>query len=133
MADNNKLAEVKELLNSLTVLEAAQLAKDLQDEWGVSAAAPAMGAMPGMMAPAAAEAEAQEEEKTEFDVYITDVGPQKIQVIKAVRELTSLGLREAKEAVEAGEEAPIRQAVSKEDAEQTKERLEEAGATVDVR
>jgi hypothetical protein len=76
VADNNKLAEVKELLNSLTVLEAAQLAKDLQDEWGVSAAAPAMAAMPGMMAPAA-EAEAEEEEKTEFDIYITDVGPQR--------------------------------------------------------
>jgi large subunit ribosomal protein L7/L12 len=132
VADNNKLAEVKELLNSLTVLEAAQLAKDLQDEWGVSAAAPAMAAMPGMMAPAA-EAEAEEEEKTEFDIYITDVGPQKIQVIKAVRELTSLGLREAKEAVEAGAEAPVRQGISKDDAEQTKERLEEAGATVDIR
>lgn len=135
MADNDKLAQVKELLNSLTVLEAAQLAQELQDEWGVSAAAPAaVGAMPGMMAPGAApEAAEEEEEQTEFDVFITDFGPQKIQVIKAVRELTSLGLRESKEAVEAGDEAPIRQAVSKEEAEEAKARLEEAGATVEVR
>lgn len=134
MAEDNKLAQVKELLNSLTVLEAAQLAKELQDEWGVSAAAPAIGVMPGVMAPGAgAEAAAEEEEKTEFDVYITDVGPQKIQVIKAVRELTALGLREAKEAVEAGAETPIRQGLSKEEAEATKARLEEAGATVEIR
>lgn len=130
----NKLAQVKELLNSLTVLEAAQLAKELQAEWDVTAA-PAAGPMPGVMAPGAApEAAAEEEEeKTEFDVYITDIGPQKIQVIKAVREFTSLGLRESKEAVEAGAESPIRQALSKEDAEAAKERLEEAGATVEIR
>jgi large subunit ribosomal protein L7/L12 len=134
MADNDKLAQVKELLNSLTVLEAAQLAKELQDEWGVTAAAPVMGAMPGMMVPgAAAEAAAEEEEQTEFDVFITDIGPQKIQVIKAVRELTALGLRESKEAVEAGADTPIRQGITKEEAEETKARLEEAGATVEIR
>ncbi|RME43166.1 MAG: 50S ribosomal protein L7/L12 [Chloroflexi bacterium] len=134
MADNDKLAQVKELLNSLNALQLAQLAQDLQDEWGVSAAAPAIAAMPGMMVPgAAAEGAAEEEEKTEFDVVITDVGPNKIQVIKAVRELTALGLREAKEAVEAGPDAPIRQGISKEEAEETKKRLEEAGATVEIR
>lgn len=133
MADNDKLSQVKELLNSLTVLEMAQLAKELQDDWGVTAAAPAV-AMPGMMAPgAAAEAAVEEEEKTEFDVYITDVGPQKIQVIKAVRELTALGLRESKEAVEAAADEPIRQGITKEEAEETKARLEEAGATVEIR
>ena len=135
MADNDKLAQVKELLNSLTVLEAAQLAKELQDEWGVTAAAPMMGAMPAMMGMPGAEGDgtAAVEEKTEFDVFITDPGPNKIQVIKAVRELTSLGLREAKEAVERGSEEPLRQGISKEEAEQIKTRLEEAGATVEIR
>ncbi|MFQ5595128.1 MAG: 50S ribosomal protein L7/L12 [Anaerolineae bacterium] len=134
MADNDKIAQVKELLNSLNPLELAQLSKDLQDDWGVTASAPVMGAMPGMMVPgAAAEAVVEEEEKTEFDVFITDIGPQKIQVIKAVRELTALGLRESKEAVEAAADAPIRQAITKEEAEETKARLEEAGATVEIR
>jgi len=133
MADNDKLAQVKELLNSLNALDLAQLSQELQDEWGVTAAAPAVAAMPGMIAPAAAEAAAEEEEKTEFDVVITDIGPQKIQVVKAVRELTALGLRESKEAVEAGPDAPIRQGIAKEEAEATKARLEAAGATVEIR
>jgi len=133
MADNDKLAQVKELLNSLNALDLAQLSQELQDDWGVTAAAPAVAAMPGMIAPAAAEAAAEEEEKTEFDVVITDIGPQKIQVVKAVRELTALGLRESKEAVEAGPDAPIRQGIAKEEAEATKARLEAAGATVELR
>ena len=134
MSENGKLAEVKELLNSLTVLEAAQLAQELQDDWGVSAAAaPVMGAMP-MMAPGAApEAAAEVEEQTEFDVAITEIGAQKIQVIKAVREVTSLGLREAKEAVEAGADAPIRTGIPKDEAEEIKSKLEEVGATVEIR
>lgn len=134
MAENNKIEQAIELLSSMTVLEITEVIQTLEDKWGVSAAAPAaVGAMPGVMPGAAPEAAVEEEEKTEFDVYITDIGPQKIQVIKAVRELTALGLRESKEAVEAGEEAPIRQAVSKDEAEEAKERLEEAGATVEVR
>ncbi|MFQ5855947.1 MAG: 50S ribosomal protein L7/L12 [Anaerolineae bacterium] len=133
MADNDKLAQVKELLYSLNALELAQLAKEMQDELGVTAAAPVMGAMPAMIAPVAAEAAAEADEQTEFDVYITDIGPQKIQVIKAVRELTALGLRESKEAVEAGADVPIQQGISKEEAEETKARLEEAGATVEIR
>ncbi len=133
MADNDKVAQAKELLSSLTVLEAAQLAKELQEEWGVSAAAPMpMGMMPGMMPGAPAEAEAAEEEKTEFDVILTDIGPQKIQVIKAVRELTGLGLRESKEVVESAP-GPVKQGVSREEAEAAQAKLEEVGATVEIR
>jgi large subunit ribosomal protein L7/L12 len=133
MAENDKVAQAKELLSSLTVLEAAQLAKELQEEWGVSAAAPmAMGVMPGMMPGAPAEAEAVEEEKTEFDVILTDIGPNKIQVIKAVRELTGLGLRESKEVVESAP-GPVKQGVSRDEAEAAKAKLEEAGATVEIR
>lgn len=133
MADNDKLAQVKELLNSLTVLEAAQLAKDLQEEWGVTPTAPmAVGMMPGMMPGAVAEAPAAEEEKTEFDVILTDIGAQKIKVIKAVRELTGLGLRESKEVVESAP-GPVRQGVSREEAEAAKAKLEEVGAQVEIR
>jgi len=133
MADNDKLAQVKELLNSLTVLEAAQLAKELQEEWGVSAAAPmAVGVMPGMMPGAPAEAPPAEEEKTEFDVVLTEIGPQKIQVIKVVRELTGLGLRESKEVVESAPRAVL-EAVSHEAAEEAKAKLEEVGAKVEIR
>ena len=132
---SDKIAEVKELIKSLTVLEAAQLAKELQEELGVTPAAPmAMGPMPaGMMPGAPAEAaQAEAEEKTEFDVILKEIGPQKIQVIKVVRELTGLGLREAKEAVEAAPNA-IRQGVSKEEAEAAKAKLEEVGAVVEIK
>lgn len=133
MADNDKLAQVKELLNSLTVLEAAQLAKELQEEWGVSTAVPmAVGAMPGMMPGGPAEAPPEEEEKTEFDVVLTEIGPQKIQVIKVVRELTGLGLRESKEVVESAPHAVL-EAVSREAAEEAKAKLEEVGAKVEIR
>ncbi len=133
MADNDKLAQVKELLNSLTVLEAAQLAKELQEEWGVSAAAPmAVGVMPGMMPGGPAEAPPEEEEKTEFDVVLTEIGPQKIQVIKVVRELTGLGLRESKEVVESAPHAVL-EGVSREAAEEAKAKLEEVGAKVEIR
>ena len=96
---SDKIAQVKELLNSLTLFEAAQLAKELQDEWGVTAAAPmmAMAAAPAAAGAAAAE---PEEEKTEFDVVLKGVGDNKINVIKEVRKITSLGLKEAKDLVE---------------------------------
>lgn len=126
MADLNALVEQ---LDKLTLLEAAELSKMLQDKWGVSAAAPvAVGGLPGA---AGAPAVPAEEEKTEFDVVLTDAGANRIQVIKAVRELTGLGLREAKAAVE---ETPskIREAVSKEEAEAARAKLEEAGAKVQV-
>lgn len=136
MAD---LARLAEELGSLTVLEAAQLTKMLEEKWGVSAAAPmAMGAMPMMAgtAPAAgsAPAAAAAAEKTEFDVVLKAVDPaKKIQVIKVVRELTNnaLGLREAKEAVENLPNA-FKKGVSKEEAEQAKAKLTEVGATVDI-
>ncbi|MEP7198385.1 MAG: 50S ribosomal protein L7/L12 [Chloroflexota bacterium] len=131
MAD---LAKIVEELSTLSVLEAAQLTKMLEEKWGVSAAAPmAMGAMP-MMAAAATAAAPVAVEQTEFDVVIKAVdAAKKIQVIKAVRELTNnaLGLREAKEAVETLPNA-IKKGVTKEEAEAAKTKLTEAGATVDI-
>ena len=124
--------ELLQAIGDMTVLELAQLVKALEERFGVSASAPmAVAAMPGVAAEAMAAAP-EEEEKTEFDVLLQSVGDQKIQVIKAVRELTSLGLREAKAVVE---EAPseVLKAVSKEAAEAAKERLVQAGATAEVR
>lgn len=130
---SDKIAEVKALLNSLTLLEAAQLAKELQEEWGVSAAAPMMAMAPmagaGGAAPAAAE---PVEEQTEFDVILKSFGNDKIGVIKEVRKITNLGLKEAKELVE-GAPAPVAQAVSKQTAAEYKAALEAAGATVEVK
>ena len=122
--------EIIEALSSMTVLELSELVKGLEEKFGVSAAAPmvAVGAVP---AAAGAAAAPMEEEKTEFDVILKDFGAQKIQVIKAVRELTDLGLRESKELVE-GVPSPVRQAVSKEEADQAKAKLEAAGAAVDI-
>jgi large subunit ribosomal protein L7/L12 len=120
-----------ESLEKLTVLELNGLVKSLEEKWGVSAAAPVAvaGAATGA---AGAGAGAVEEEKTEFDVVLTEAGANKIQVIKAVRELTSLGLKEAKDLVEAAPKA-VREGVSKEDAAAAKAKLEEAGAKVEVK
>ena len=120
-----------EAVSSMTVLELSQLVKALEEKFGVTAAAPmlAMGAGLVGAGPAAAPVE---EEKTEFDVILKDFGAQKIQVIRAVRELTDLGLRESKELVE-GAPNPVKQGVSKEEADQAKARLEEAGAAVEIR
>ena len=124
--------EIIDALGSMTVLELSELVKALEEKFGVTAAAPmvAVGAVPG--AAAAAAAVAEEEEKTEFDVILKDFGAQKIQVIKAVRELTDLGLRESKELVE-GVPSPVKHGVNKEEAEQAKAKLEEAGAVVEIR
>ena len=128
MADLDKIVEE---LSSLTLLEAAELTKKLEEKWGVSAAAPmAMGMMPGMMAATAAPAE-EVEEQTEFDVKLKEIGAKKIEVIKAVRALTNLGLKEAKDAVEGL--ATIMEGVSKEAAAEAKKALEEAGAVVEVK
>ncbi len=129
MADITR-EDVIKYIENMTVLELAELVKELEDKFGVSAAAPvaAMAAAPGAAAPAAEEAE----EKTEFDVVLKDVGSQKIQVIKVVRALTDLGLKEAKEAVEAAPKA-IKEGISKEDAEEAKKKLEEVGATVEIK
>ena len=121
-----------ESLEQMTVLELNTLVKELEERWGVSAAAPmaVAGAAPAAGGGAAA-AEA-EEEKTEFDVVLTEAGANKIQVIKAVRELTSLGLKEAKDLVEAAPKA-VKEAVSKDEANAAKAKLEEAGAKVEVK
>ena len=119
--------ELIESIKSLTVLELADLVKALEEEFGVSAAAPVAVAA----APAAASAADEVEEQTEFTVTIQDVGANKINVIKVVRELTSLGLREAKELVESAP-VSVRENIAKDDAEDTKKKLEEVGATVVV-
>jgi len=126
--------DVKEYIKNMPVFELAELVKELEEELGVSAAAPMAAmpmAMPAGVAVAGAEA-AAEEEKTEFDVVITEVGDKKIQVIKVVRAVTGLGLKEAKALVD---ELPgtVKEAVSKEEADDVVAQLEEAGATVEVK
>ena len=129
MADLNKLVED---LSALTVLEAAELAKMLEEKWGVSAAAAvAVAAVPGAGGGAAAAAPAAEE-KTEFDVILTGDGGKKINVIKEVRAITGLGLTEAKALVESAPKA-VKEGVSKADAEKIKKQLEDAGATVELK
>lgn len=125
--------EIIEAIKSMSVLELSELAKALQEEFGVTAAAPvAMAAVPGMVAAgAAAEAAPAEEEKTSFDVILKSVGEKKIQVIKVVREITNLGLKEAKDLVESAPQ-PIKQGVTKEEAEQIKAKFEAEGATVEI-
>ncbi|MFM9105149.1 MAG: 50S ribosomal protein L7/L12 [Chloroflexota bacterium] len=124
---NEKLIEA---LEGMTVLELNSLVKELEERWGVSAAAPMAVGM--MAAPAGGGgAAAPEEEQTEFDIILTDVGANKIQVIKAVRELTSLGLKEAKDLVDGAPKA-VKQGVSKEDAAAAKAKLEEAGAKAEI-
>ena len=124
MADLKALVEE---LSKLTVLEAAELSKMLEEEWGVSAAAPvAVAAAGGAAAGAAAE------EKTEFDVILASAGDKKINVIKEVRGITGLGLKEAKELVEGAPKA-VKEGVAKDEAEEIKKKLEEAGATVELK
>ena len=124
MADLNKIVED---LSSLTVLEAAELSKMLEEKWGVSAAAPvAVAAVP------AAGGESPAEEKSEFDIVLAEAGSNKIAVIKEVRTITGLGLKEAKDLVE-GAPKPLKQGVKKEDAEAMKKSLEAAGAKVELK
>lgn len=126
MADIEKLVEE---LSKLTVLEAADLVKQLEEKWGVTAAAPvAVAAGPAAAATAAAE---QEEEKTEFDVILKETGAKKIDVIKVIRQLTSLGLKEAKDVAETPG-SKVLEAVGKEIATDAKSKLEAAGATIEV-
>ena len=125
-----ELAKLVADLSALTVLEAAELAKMLEEKWGVSAAAPvAVAAAAGGGAAAAAPAE---EVKTEFDVILSGFGDKKVNVIKEVRAITSLGLKEAKDLVEAAPK-PVKEGVNKEEADKIKKQLEEAGATVEIR
>ena len=126
MADLNQIVET---LSSLSVMEAANLAKLLEEKWGVSAAAPV--AVAAAAAPAAAAAAAGEEQ-TEFDVILKNAGDKKINVIKVVREITALGLKEAKDLVD-GAPKPVKEKVTKDDAAKYKKQLEEQGATVEVK
>ena len=126
MADITR-EQVVDYLSGLSVMDIAALTKELEEKWGVSAAPVAVAGV------AAADADrAAEEEKTEFDVELTVIGAKKINVIKAIREITSLGLKEAKELVEAAPKV-VKEAVSKDEAEEVKKKLEEAGATVTVK
>ncbi|WP_182084606.1 50S ribosomal protein L7/L12 [Aureimonas sp. ME7] len=125
MAD---LAKIVDDLSSLTVLEAAELSKLLEEKWGVSAAAPVAVAAAG----GAGAAAPAEEEKTEFDVILAEAGANKINVIKEVRAITGLGLKEAKDLVD-GAPKPVKEAVSKDEAAKIKDQLEKAGAKVDVK
>jgi len=126
MAD---LAKLVDDLSSLTVIEAAELAKLLEEKWGVSAAAPVAVAAAGGGAAPAAEAVA---EKTEFDVILAAIGEKKVNVIKEVRAITQLGLKEAKDLVEAAPK-PVKEGVNKEEAAKIKKQLEDAGATVEIK
>lgn len=126
---SDKVASILEEIKGLTLLEAAQLVKEMESAFGVSAAAPVLVA--GAPAAAAAGA-APAEEQTEFNVVLTAVGSQKINVIKTVREVTNLGLKEAKDLVDSAPK-PIKEGVSKEEAETLKKKFTEAGATVEIR
>ncbi len=125
MADINAIAEQ---IQGLTLLEASELVKILEEKLGVSAAAASVA----VAAPAAGAAAQEAEEKTEFDVILTAVGPKKINVIKAVREVTSLGLKEAKDLVDSAPK-PVKEGISKEEAEQIKKKFEDAGASVELK
>ena len=126
MADLNKIVDE---LSSLSVIEAAELSKLLEEKWGVSAAAPVAAAA---AAPAAGSGEAAAEEKTDFDIVLSEAGSNKIAVIKEVRTITGLGLKEAKDLVE-GAPKPLKQGVPKADAEEMKKALETAGAKVELK
>ncbi len=137
MATTLSREEMLDAIKNMTVLELSQLVKDIEEAFGVSAAAPVMmgGMMPGMMPGAGGDgagAAPAEEEKTEFDVILTDFGANKIQVIKIVRELTGLGLKEAKDLVEAAPK-PVKEGVTKDEAEAAKAKLEGEGAKVEVK
>ncbi len=129
MATKISKDDVIEFISNMTVLELADLVKELEEKFGVSAAAPV-----AVAGPAAAEKveQAEEAEKTEFDVVLTAVGDKKIQVIKVVRSVTNLGLKEAKELVEAAP-SKVKEGIAKEDAKNIKAQLEEVGATVEVK
>ncbi|MBF6614158.1 MAG: 50S ribosomal protein L7/L12 [Chloroflexi bacterium] len=137
MATTLSREEMLDAIKNMTVLELSQLVKDIEEAFGVSAAAPVMmgGMMPGMMPGASGDgagAAPAEEEKTEFDVILTDFGANKIQVIKIVRELTGLGLKEAKDLVEAAPK-PVKEGVTKDEAEAAKAKLEGEGAKAEIK
>lgn len=128
----SKVEQVLELVKGMTVVELAELVKRFESEFGVSAAAPVVAAPVAAAAAPAEAAKPAEEEKTEFDVILTNPGANRVAVIKTVRELTGLGLKEAKDLVE-GAPKPIKEKVSKEEAMKAKEALEKSGATVEIK
>jgi len=130
MAKSLSKDEILEAIDQMTVLDLSDLVKSFEERYGVTAAAPVAVAAPSTGGDGAAAAPA--EEKTEFDAILTEVGPNKILVIKAVRELTGLGLKEAKDLVDAAPKA-VKEGVTKEEADQVKEKLAEVGATVEIR
>ncbi len=131
VASGSKAAELIEAVKNMTVLELSELVKALEDEFGVTAAAPVIAAAaPG--APAATAAEPAEEEKTEFDVVLSNFGQTKIQVIKVVRTITGLGLKEAKDLVDDAPN-PVKEGISKDEAEKIKKELEDVGASVEIK
>ena len=125
-------AKVVEQLGKMTVLELVDLKNKLEEEWGVTAAAPMAVAAPGAVAAGGGDGAAAEEEQTAFDVVLTGAGDKKIQVIKVVRALTGLGLKEAKDLVD-GAPNPVKEGVARDEADSVKAQLEEAGATVEVK
>jgi large subunit ribosomal protein L7/L12 len=129
-----KVEEIVEAIEKLSVLELVELKKALEARWGVTAAAPAMAAVaaPTAAPAAAAAAAAPAEEQTEFEVILKEVGPEKVKVIKVVRELTNLGLKESKDLVESAPSS-VKKGVSKEEAQTAKAKLEEAGAVVEIK
>lgn len=127
---SEKVEKLVEEISNLTLGEAAELKEALEDKFGVTAAAPMM--MAGAAAPAAAAEAAKEEEQTEFDVELTDIGDKKLNVIKVVREITGIGLKEAKELVESAPKV-LKEQVSKEEAEELKKKIEESGAKVTLK
>lgn len=124
----SKVNEIMEIVKGMTVIELSELVKALEEEFGVSASAP----MAAMAVPAGGQSEAAEEEKDEFDVVLTGPGEKKIQVIKVVREITGLGLKEAKELVDNAPK-PVKEKVGKEEAEAVKAKIEEAGGSVELK
>lgn len=129
--DSSSLDDIMNTIKNMSVLELAELVKALEEEFGVSAAAPMAIAAPTGVAAEAGAAAAEAEEQTEFTVILKDFGANKINVIKAVRELTSLGLKESKDLVESAPK-PVREGINKDEAASTKDKLEAAGATVEV-
>ena len=125
-------AKVLDTLGKMTVLELVELKKAIEEEWGVTAAAPVAVAAGGAAPAAAGDGAAAEEEKSEFDVVLTGAGDKKIQVIKVVRAVTGLGLKEAKDLVDSAPK-PVKEAVAQEEADQIKSQLEEAGASVELK
>jgi|YNPMSStandDraft_2_1061718.scaffolds.fasta_scaffold03225_2 large subunit ribosomal protein L7/L12 len=132
MAEKLSIQDLVEVISNMTVMELVELRKALEEKFGVSASMPVMVAG-AAVAGDQAQAQAAEEEKSTFDVFIKEVGDAKLQVIKVVKDLTGLSLKDAKDIVESGGQKPVKQGVSKEEAEKLKKALEEAGAVVELK